>query len=388
MAIGLDIGGSGLRAVETSRRRGSGEYQITRAASVDLPPGIVVNGTVEDPVTLVKTLRRLWRKGGFGSRKVAFGLADSTVLTRQVDLPWMPPADFAAALRYQVQDALPVDVRSSELGYHLLEEVQRVDASGQQADLNRVLVVAADREAIAEQAQLLRKAGLEPVAADSTAFALIRAWCRGTVPTDGSTHAIADIGADQLTVVVHTNGQPRFIRSVANLGGESATEAIAESLDLDLEDAEELKRAAGLNGPAPVVVPVAESSVFAALDVAPVLPTNPRMAQAVATLGPWATTVVQEIRNSIDYFHSTAGGQVIETLTLGGRAICLNGLVERIATQLPYPVRPFEPLLGLRTAARVSRAAPTDARLVVAAGLSMRSSSMRSSSMRSSSKES
>jgi Tfp pilus assembly PilM family ATPase len=93
----------------------------------------------------------------------------------------------------------------------------------------------------------------------------------------------------------------------------------------------------------------------------------------VATLGPWATTVVQEIRNSIDYFHATADGQMIASLTLAGRTVQLTGLVERIATQLPYPVRQFEPLLGLKASSRVSRNAPDDARLAVAAGLAMRS---------------
>lgn len=371
MAIGLDIGGSGLRAVEVTRRRGSADFRLVRAASVDLPTGVVVNGSFEDPPALAKALRRLWRQGGFRSRKVAFGLAESTVLSRQLDLPWMPPADFQAALRYQVQDALPVDTRSSELAYHLLDEVQRTDASGQQADLNRILVLAADRDAIIEQARVLRQAGLEPAAVDSSAFALIRAWCRGRLPASAESHAIADIGAGQLTVVVHSHGQPRFIRSVANLGGDMATDAIAEALDLDFEDAEELKRVVGLNGPAPVVVPIAESSVFAALDSAPSLPTDPRIGQVLATLGPWATTVVQEIRNSIDYFHSTSPGTTIASLTVCGRAICLNGLVDRIATQLPYPVRQFEPLLGLQASRRVSRQAPTDTRLVLAAGLAM-----------------
>ena len=302
---------------------------------------------------------------------MAFALAESTVLSRQLDLPWMPPADFKAALRYQVQDALPVDTRASELGYHLLEEIQRTEASGQQADMNRILVLAADRSAVLDQAHVLRRAGLEPVAVDSSAFALIRAWCRGRIPASQDTHAIADVGASQLTVVVHGHGQPRFIRSVANLGGEAATDAIAQALDVDLDRAEELKRSVGLNGPAPVVVPVAESSVFAALDTGPRLPTDPRIAQVVATLGPWATTVVQEIRNSIDYFHSTSPGTTIGSLTLCGRAICLHGLVERISTQLPYPVRQFEPLLGLKASGRVSRHAPNDTRLVLAAGLAM-----------------
>ena len=89
--------------------------------------------------------------------------------------------------------------------------------------------------------------------------------CQGVLPSDDQVHAVADIGADQLTVVVHQGGQPRFIRTIANLGGDTATVAVAERLRIDADEAEELKRETGLNGPAPVVAPIAESSVFGGL---------------------------------------------------------------------------------------------------------------------------
>lgn len=369
--VGLDIGSSGIRAAEVRRLR-SGALRIDRLASAELEPGIIRNGVVEQPKALAKALRRLWRRGHFSTRKVAFGLSDTGVLTRQLDLPWMQPADFRAALRYQVQDALPVSVASSELDYHLLAEIQRTDAGGQSADANRVLVVAANRDAVTADADAIRKAGLEPIAADSMGFALIRSWCRGQVPDDPAVHAIADIGADQVTVLLISRGQPLFIRTVANLGGGAATATLAGRLDLDLDDAEALKRETGLNGPAPVIVPIAESSVFSAIDTVQAAAPDSRTAVALDVLNPWATTVVQEIRNTIDYFRSTAPGTNITSLTVAGRAIQLNGLLERMATELPYPVRAFDPLAGMEAHARVRKHRPPDARFAAAIGLGMR----------------
>ena len=43
--VGLDIGASGIRAVELKRDRKSGAYTIVKAASVDLPRGAVRNGS-------------------------------------------------------------------------------------------------------------------------------------------------------------------------------------------------------------------------------------------------------------------------------------------------------------------------------------------------------
>jgi type IV pilus assembly protein PilM len=367
--VGLDVGTSGIRGVQVRRRKGAAE--IVRAASVELPRGAIKNGNVEDRKAVVKALKQLWKRGRFSTRRVAFGLADSGVLTRQVDLPWMPPKDFKATLRYQLTDALPVDVNTVEIDYHLLTQYERTDDHGQPMPMNRILVVAANREAILTEAGVLRKAGLKPVLADSSAFALIRASCRGQVPDDGHAHALADIGAEQLTVVIHQGGQPRFIRTIANLGGETATQAVAERLGLVADEAEAVKRETGLNGPIPVVAPIAESTVFGSAPMEEALTADPRTAGALDAMNPWATLVIGEIRNSLDYFQASAPETPIQSLTLVGRTAELDGLLDRISAQIPVPVRAMDPHAGLVTSRRVAKARVPDTRLAVATGLAL-----------------
>jgi type IV pilus assembly protein PilM len=368
--VGLDIGSSGVRAVQL-RRLKDRSFEITHAAEADLPRGAVRNGGIHDSKAVVKALRRLWKQGRFSTKRVAFGLADAGVFTRQLDLPWMPPDDFRSALRYQIGDSLPVDVSSVELDYHLLDRTEGTDDRGQPTPINRVLIVAADQQAVASEAQVLRKAGLEPVVADSTALALIRVACQGRLPQDGVTRAVADIGADQLTVVIHQDGQPRFIRTIANLGGDAATEAVAARLDVELEAAESIKRVTGLNGPAPILAPVAESSVFSDTLVAEDVAADPRTAATIEVLSPWATSLVAEIRNSLDYYQAAPTSGPVESLTLVGRTVALGGMVERVATQLPVPVHALDPTAGLATSKRVAKQHPDDPRLAAAIGLAM-----------------
>ena len=367
--VGLDIGSTGIRAAQITRHRRSGELELVRAASVELPPGAMRNGAVVDSKAVTHALKALWRRGRFSTRRVAMALSDSGVLTRQVDLPWMPPADFKTALRYQVGDALPVDLATVELDYHPLEEIERKDELGNPAPVNRILVVAANSEAVEALAATMRKARLEPVIADSSAFALIRAVCGGRLPQDDAVRAVADIGGDQLTVVVHQGGQPRFIRSIANLGGGAATHSLEERLNLEWEAAELLKRDTGLNGPAPVVVPLAESSVFGSTGTEE--PMDPRVLATIGVLNPWATTVVNEIRNSLDYYQASTTEGRVAALDLVGRTVLLDGLVDRIATQIPLPVTVMPPLLGLPAAHRVTKQEAPDARLAVAIGMAM-----------------
>ncbi len=369
--VGVDIGASGVRGVQLKRHRRSGAYRITKAASVDLPRGAVHNGTVTDQAAVVKALRQLWRKGRFSTRKVVIGLADGSVLTRQVDLPWMPPDDFRAALRYQVSEALPVDLSTVELDYHLLGEVERTDDHGQPVDVNRILIVAAATDAVTAEAEVARKARLQPMVADTIAFALIRAACGGQLPQDDGVHAVADLGADQLTVAIHQGGQPRFVRTISSLGGEVATTVLIERLHVSATDAERLKRESGLNGPAPVIASIAESSVFTDAASASGHAANPRDAATVEALGAWATRVIGEVRNSLDYFQASDPSSPIQSLTLTGRSCLLTGMLERIASQIPLPVRTLDPLLGLPASRKVSKRYGSDSRLVVAAGLAM-----------------
>ncbi len=373
--VGLDIGTSGVRAVELTWDRKTSSYRIKKAASVELPRGAVRNGSVHDEAVVAKALKRLWRKGHFSTRKVVMGLADNSLLTRQVDLPWMPPDDFRTALKYQVGDALPVDLDSVQIDYHLLGERHSADEHGQAVDLNRILIVAVSTDAVTSQANAVRKARLEPIGADTTAFALIRAACAGVLPGDTSTHAVVDLGADQLMVVVHRAGQPRFVRTISNLGGESATDALAARLVIDLDEAEGIKCETGLNGRAPLVAPIVESSVFGGVSMPVAASVDSRTAAAIEVLNPWATTIIGEVRNSLDYFQASEPGTPVKSLTLTGRTASTAGLVDRIATQIPIPVRTMPPLLGLEAARSVVHGAPPDTRLMVAAGLAMAGSS-------------
>jgi Tfp pilus assembly PilM family ATPase len=111
--------------------------------------------------------------------------------------------------------------------------------------------------------------------------------------------------------------------------------------------------------------------VFAGPATEEVTLADPRVTATVEVLNPWATMVVSEIRNSLDYYQASNPGAPIQSLTLAGRTAELDGLMERIATQIPLPVRTMDPLVGLSASRSVAKSGVPDARLAVAAGLAM-----------------
>lgn len=364
--VGLDLGSSGIRAVEA--RRGRQGWRIVKAAEAELPEGAVHGGVIIDQAAVTKAVRRLWRAGRFSTRKVAAAMSDAGVITRQVDLPWMPADDFRSALKYQVVDALPVDLSTVELDYQPLDEFSLPDGHGHSTDMLQVLLVATPTEAVTDLCTALIAARLEPVRADTSAFALIRTVNGGVLNQSEECVALVDIGADVLTVVVQQGGRPLFIRSIPGQGGDIATLTVASAMGLELDEARDLVISTGLNGPPPVVTPVAESNVFGLLADVGDTSIDLLSSRAMALVNPWATTLVSAIRDSLDYFHA-AGGSRVSRLVLTGRTSSLNGLSERITTELRVPVSFLDPFAGLERARKVAN---LDARpYAVATGLAM-----------------
>ncbi len=371
--VGLDLGATGIRAAEVAPATARRPARVTKLAEIDLPVGAIDHGVIAEPKVVAKALRSLWRRGRFSTRRVVWGVDPAAVLTRPMDLPWMESEDFASALKFQVHDALPVDVRTVEVGYHLLEELG-ASALGL-PETNRILVVATSSEGVAATASVLRQAGLHPVAADTHAFGLIRAACSASATTDassvGATELLVDIGAQQLTMIIHRDGTPLLIRSVSHVAGEAAITAIADDLHIDAAQAEAEMVSTGINGPAPILTPIAESSVFASSVTATLPRTDPRTERITEVLGRWATTVVKEIQDSLDYYSSTSPETPVSRIRLMGRTSRLRGLSERITTQTLLPVVTMDSLAGLPAHGPATRAIPEDQRFALAVGLAL-----------------
>lgn len=365
--VGLDIGSSGVRAAEfTSGRR---KVTLRKYASVPLAQGVVRAGAVVDPDALVAALKELWSRGKFGTKSVALGIANAGVLVRQMDLDWMPPADFGKALRYQVEDALPIPVDDANLDYHLLDELDLADEGKEPRRIARVLLVAAARDTVDGFVEATHRAGLRAVSVDIVPFALVRARTASRSEGPAGVEAIVDIGADTVTVVVHAGGVPRYVRMVPGVGGEPLTQAVMQRYDWTWEDAERTKIFVGLPG-------------HAQLDSAQLETLGPRSegldhaAQKVVAAA--VEGLVAEISTTLEYYRGSVPdsmtadeegqSQDVVRVLLAGSGSRLGGLRELLEERLGAPVE----LLALHDQVRTPRRALGDAdlaSLAVPAGL-------------------
>lgn len=356
--VGLDIGSSGVRAAEIAVGR---RTTLRRFASVTLPDGVIRSGLVADPDALAEALRELWSQGKFTTKTVVVGIANDGVLVRQMDLEWMPPADFRKGLRYQVADALPVPVDQANLDYYMLDEIdQGVDGEQEQRKVARVMLVAAGREMVDTFVRAIQAAGLRPVGVDLLPFALVRAVSTVSDP-DAPLEAVVDIGADKVVVVVHQGGRPRFVRTLTGHGGRAVTEHLMERYSWTFEEAERTKIVLGLPGHASLDVyegdlPDGEVSVEDH-------PAHEAIAEQVESL-------VTELRATLAFFRSSSGGEgPVARLVLTGRGSALGGLAQAIESELGVPVAPLAILDRLRLPRRLVLMDSQETSLAVPTGL-------------------
>lgn len=343
LAIGLDIGATALRAAEVSVDA-RGNVELQRFAEYPLPLNAVRDGEVMDAATVVQGLRALWSKAGFQSKEVIVGVGNQRVAVRPLVMPQMPMEQLQAALPYQVQDLLPMPVEEALLGFYPTAVVAATDGS---AAFDGMLVAAA-RETVLTNVQAVEAAGLKPVVVDLSGFALLRIMARGALAS--GTVAFVDIGSRVTTVVVATDGMPKFVRTLAS-GAQDLTDSFARATNAPMEDAERILRTRGL----------------AATEA-------PEFQAAAGPFGGSVRTLVDGIRNSIAFYASTAPTAPVTTLALSGGGAFVPGLGQAIASTTRVRTVLGNPLEGVNVSRQVKEAETfrgREAALAMSIGLGM-----------------
>ena len=93
--VGLDLDGAFISAVQTSADG------VTRAASIELAPGVISDGEVTDVTALTDALRDFF-KANHLPKRVRLGIANQQIVVRQLEIPKIDdPKERAAAVRFQ-----------------------------------------------------------------------------------------------------------------------------------------------------------------------------------------------------------------------------------------------------------------------------------------------
>ena len=340
--IGLDIGSSGVKAVEL--KAAAKGYRVAAFGMQPVPPDSIVDGAIIDAGAVADAIRRLFESNkAFKAKDVCASLSGNAVIVKKITLPIMTKSELDESIYWEAEQYIPFDVQDVNLDYQILDPGTGPESRGSMD----VLLVAAKKEKIADYMGVIAQAGRTAVIVDVDAFALQNAYEINYGLEPGQVVVLLNAGASAMNINILQGDQSVFTRDFS-LGGNAYTEALQKELDLPFDAAEQLKKGIPVDG-----------ATFE--EARPVL-------RAVTE------NVLVEVQKTFDFYKATASSDQIDRIVLSGGASRVDGFAEMLESRFGTPVEYFDPFRTVAWDAKTFDGDPAEAvsTAPVAVGLALR----------------
>ncbi|MBU1702110.1 MAG: pilus assembly protein PilM [Candidatus Eisenbacteria bacterium] len=226
-SVALDIGSHAIKVVEIVNK--AGEVHLLNYGVETLPPDSIVDSEVMDRQLVTETIQNLFEKRGIKNRRVVSAVAGRGVIVKRIRMEKAEGEEAAEAIRIEAENHVPYDMEEVSLDFQILNP----DVSPRDME---VLLVAAKRERISDHAQLLREAGLTPIAIDLHAFAIQNAleWNHDINPEE--VLALINIGAEMTNIHIIRDNNPLYTQD-ASTGGHDFIRGVQKAFQCTREEA-------------------------------------------------------------------------------------------------------------------------------------------------------
>ncbi len=310
--VGLDIGVSGIKAVEISPGKNRRLMAYNR---IPLPWNTISpDGEIRNRDVVVDALRALFGSKEFTTKKVATAAFGNSIITKKIQVPRMKEADLQEQIYWEAEQYIPFDVNDVNLDFAILNTANTA-APGKMD----VLLVAAKKDYVQSIHDTLERAGLIVEAIDTQSFALGNAFeynYSHIVDTELATCVLVDFGAGSTKVSVFEKDKTTFHRELRQCGI-ACSLMLSERLGVSLDEAEKIK-----------------IEDFANEKVGPII-------------AEFNHLVCEEVSRSIDFSITQTADTALDSVYVCGGASLTHGLIETLGTKLSVPVRKLNPVQSI-----------------------------------------
>ncbi len=344
--LGIDISTASIKVVELENFKG--QAKLKSYGYVDINTNILRATTDRNNQIIAEYLREIIKKSHMESMQVIAALPTFSVFTSIISLPPMPKKDLDAAIKWEAKKFIPLPIEEMILDWKILnkketestiagnlggllgkkssdktekegaaakeeaikKEVSNPTELGGAGILNkknyRILLTAAPKNLVARYLDIFKRTPFNLLSLETEAFAL----ARSLMGNDLSSVMIVDIGSNNTDICVIEEGVPILNRGI-DIGGNSITKAIMNSMNVNWERAEQFKRDFGLISQANRSVPQTIQNSL-----------NP---------------IINEIKYVFDLYHRQ-GELTIEKIVLAGGSAFLPNLTDYLSKLVDLPV--------------------------------------------------
>jgi len=225
--VGLDIGSSSIKVVESARER-SGDRLVNYGISEPLSEAIV-DGEIMDRQMVQEAISNLMESRQIRNKSVVTAVSGRAVIVKKILMDRLNEEDAKEAIQWEAEQHVPYDVNDVSLDFQIINP--NVDQKKMQ-----VLLVAAKKDMIQSHAEIIREAGLSPSIIDVDSFAIQNAVEANYDQIPGETVALLNIGAEITNLNIIRDGIPHFTKDLS-VGANSLVEGIQRRHNVSQADA-------------------------------------------------------------------------------------------------------------------------------------------------------
>src|SRR5712671_4895036 len=309
--IGLDIGSNSVKAVELTKSRKG--YELSGFASEVLEPDSVVDGAIMNSRAVAEAIKRVLFVGKFKPKGISAGVSGHSVIVKRIVVPGATNAEVDASIQFDAEQHIPFQIAEVNLDYQVIGPVGTGDPEME------VLLVVAKKDKIQNHTNVIKSVGRNADVVDIDAFALQNAFEANYSVDSTATIALLNIGASLMNINITKGGMPLFIRDVS-VGGNQYTDILQKELQLNFQEAEDLKLGKSGGSEVEMVQPLLESIT---------------------------EMLVTEVQKTFEFFHETYPSETISKVLICGGTSRMTGLAEHIQSTFGYPTELLNPFKSI-----------------------------------------
>ncbi len=247
--LGVDIGTSNIKIAQL--RPENGKFVLETYGLVNVAYQIANKDSLSAISQTAQTLKTLMKKAGVTTNRVVASLPNSSVFTSVIEMAKISEKELKTAVEFEAKKYVPLPLEEVALSWSVLETKKgHINKDTNLGSLKttadnriRVLLTAVPNVVIDNYIKVFQEAGLEPEALEIEALSLIRSL----VGEDSDLGLLIDIGAKSTSINLVDEGYLRISKNL-NVGGDTITSTLAQSLSVNFARAEQFKKDFGLSG--------------------------------------------------------------------------------------------------------------------------------------------
>lgn len=235
--FGLDIGTTSIKVCKL--KKNGKAFQLDSVIVAPNTTKGIMSESLVDQQKLANSLRDLIARAGIKEKSVNVSLPESQVYTKIIEMPLLSDKELTAALKWEMEQYIPLPLDQVKTDWQVLTKIDEKEKKGMY-----VLLVAAPIAVLEKYEKILTQVDLTGESIETEILSVQRAL--SPLLTTKAANLILHIGASASIIAVVRDQILQMVFPIG-LGGTAITRAISADLGIDLAQAENYKKAYGLN---------------------------------------------------------------------------------------------------------------------------------------------